>query len=128
MSNQTSNEVADYWRSDASKSWTCIPGRLCGGAQFMRDARAEIEALQRGFDSAHAEVERLTAELERERRGWSASQQISELLAERDELRRWQHEARKIMLADGATDETKRLIYALLATSDEVRPARRPSC
>jgi hypothetical protein len=32
--------------TDKWTSWSCIPGRICGGSQFMREAADEIERLR----------------------------------------------------------------------------------
>jgi len=47
---------------DKWTNWTCIPGRICGGSQFMRDAETEIERLRKieaALDYKDAEIERL---------------------------------------------------------------------
>ena len=114
MSEQrSSNEKLslDYARALATRlarnDWPNAANQLVQACDEIERLTASLSEANARANRLTAERDRLTAELERERRGWSASQQISELLAERDELRRWQHEARKIMLADGTTDETE---------------------
>ena len=43
--------MADKW-----DGWTCIPGRVCGGSGFMRDAETEISRLRACLQRAYDDV------------------------------------------------------------------------
>lgn len=40
------SEFEDYWRSSAADSWTCIPGRICGGSKMMKEAALLVADLR----------------------------------------------------------------------------------
>ena len=49
--------------SDIPIDWTCIPGRVCGGAKMMQDAAVEIERLAAVLKDREAEIKSLSGHL-----------------------------------------------------------------
>jgi len=95
-----------YWQvqdtDDIYENWTCIPGRICGGADFMRKATARINKLEKIISSQRV-----------------VHEQESKIIEEQDKIISSMNHAAHAY--DGTVEERDKLIEKLEAVVDAAK-------